>query len=198
MKTPTLMFQSRPMRDLMSRGDIGNTIDFRTRGSYEARHPWPAETIVSAGGGIVFVRNAPEGEPRSYSTLFMEVYPPGAAFIRGEGKDEAACEDAAWAKYQLALNCSDGSGSHDWEPRKYRNGAGFCSRCSTFGSKVFTGEQLGQLCRDCGAGTTWHMEKDGEEVVWLCKEHAPEPELFESMEELMDALFVTSNAESGA
>lgn len=164
------------MRELMSRRDIGTTIDFRTRGSYEARHPWPAETIVSAGGGIVFLRNAKEGEPGAYSTLFMEVYPPGAAFIRGEGEDEAACEDAAWAKYQLALNCSDGSGSHDWEPRKYRNGAGFCSRCSTFGSDVFTGEQLGQLCRICGEGTTYHWNTNPEtgEMEYLCRIHYAE------------------------
>lgn len=161
----------------MTGQDIGTTIDF-TAGfgephSHESRHPWPAETVVSAGSGVVFRRNAKEDEPRSYRTLFMEVYPPGAAFIRGEGESPAACEDMAWNKYQLALNCSDGSESHDWETRSYRNGAGFCSRCNTFGSQVFTGEQLGQLCAICGAGTTYHWHKDqntGSEE-FLCEEH---------------------------
>jgi hypothetical protein len=168
------------MRELITNRDIGSTIDFRAgfskQGGYEAKHPWPAETVVSAGNGIVFRRNAKEGEPRSYSTLFMEVYPPGASFIRGEGKSPEDCEEAAWAKYQLALNCSDRSGTHNWEARGYQNGAGFCSRCNTFGSQVFTGEQLGQLCKICGAGTTYHSQKDqstGAEE-FLCEEHYEE------------------------
>lgn len=161
------------MREIMTGRDICTTIDFRGQGTYEARHPWPAETIVSAGGGVVFRRNAKPGEPGSYTTLFMEVYPPGAAFIRGEGEAPESCEEVAWTKYQVALHCSDGSGAHDWEARSYRNGAGFCSRCNTFGSQVFTGEQLGQLCKICGAGTTYHWHKDeatGAEV-FLCEEH---------------------------
>lgn len=162
------------MLDLYGK-EIGTTIDFRSQGSYEAQHQWPAETTVSAGRGVVFVRNAKEGELTSYGTLFMEVYPPGAAFIRGEGESPEACETAAWAKYQVALYCSDGSGTHDWKARNYHNGAGFCSRCSTFGSKVFTGEQLGQLCKICGIGTTYHWDKDanGEPEV-LCEEHYEE------------------------
>lgn len=186
------------MREIMTGRDIGTSIDFRSLGEYEARHPWPAETIVSAGLGVVFTRSAATGKRSTYSTPFMEVYPPGASFIRGEGGTPAACEDAAWAKYQLALHCSDGSATHDWEPRGYRNGAGFCSRCSTFGSKIFSGEQLGQFCNVCGTGTTYHAESDGETTVWLCEEHAPEPELFESMEELMDALFGSRTQNGGA
>lgn len=168
------------MRALMTNKDIGTTIDFRAGfgepRTHEARHPWPAETVVSAGSGIVFRRNAKEGEPRSYSTLFMEVYPPGACFIRGEGESTEACEEAAWAKYQLALNCSDGSGTHDWEPRGYHNGAGFCSRCSTFGSEVFTAEQLGQHCRICGTATKyhWHKNADTGDQEFLCEGHYEE------------------------
>lgn len=159
------------MHDLYGK-EIGSTIDFRSQGTYETQHPWPAETTVSAGKGIVFARNTKEDEPTSYGTLFMEVYPPGAAFIRGEGDSPESCENAAWAKYQLAINCSDGSGNHDWEARNYQNGAGFCSRCNTFGSKVFTGEQLGQLCKICGIGTTHHWDKDAKgEPEFLCEEH---------------------------
>jgi hypothetical protein len=168
------------MHEIMTGRDIGTTIEFRAgfskQGSYEAKHPWPAETVVSAGTGIVFRRNAKEGEPATYNTLFMEVYPPGASFIRGEGESPEACEEAAWTKYQRALNCTDGSGAHSWKTRGYRNGAGFCSRCNTFGSQVFTGEQLGQLCKICGTGTTYHHHKDdttGAEE-FLCEEHYAE------------------------
>lgn len=164
------------MREIMTGRDIGTTIDFRGQDSYEARHPWPAETTVSAGSGIVFIRNAKPDGPRSYGTLFMEVYPPGAAFIHGEGKTPESCEDAAWTKYQLALHCSDQSGTHIWEARSHHNGAGFCSRCNTFGSRVFTGEQLGQLCKICAVGTTYHWHKDeasGAEE-FLCEEHYAE------------------------
>lgn len=168
------------MRALMTNKDIGTTIEFRAgfgeQHTHEAKHPWPAETVVSAGTGVVFRRKPKEGEDRSYNTLFMEVYPPGAAFIRGEGDSPEACEDAAWAKYQVALNCSDGSGSHDWEPRDYHNGAGFCSRCNTFGSEVFTAEQLGQHCKICGIGTTfdWHKNADTGSTEFLCEEHYEE------------------------
>lgn len=162
------------MREIISNKDIGSTINFRTVGPYEARHPWPAETVVSAGKGAVFVRNPKEGEPHSYTTLFMEVYPPGAAFIRGQAETPEGCENACWRKYQLALNCSDNSGSHDWEPRGYQNGAGFCSRCNTFGSEVFTGEQLGQFCATCQEPTMWHSEKNAEgELIFVCEEHTP-------------------------
>lgn len=101
------------MREIITGRDIGNTINFRPEGDYEVRHPWPAETTVSAGRGVVFVRKPKDGQRASYGTLFMEVYPPGAAFIRGERENAEDCGDAAWAKYQLALNCTDGSDSHD-------------------------------------------------------------------------------------
>jgi hypothetical protein len=159
------------MKAIITGDDIGTTIDFRTIGPYEAQHPWPEETVVSAGRGTVFVRKTNE----SYSTLFMEVYPPGAAFIRGEGETPGACEAAAWNKYQLAVNCTDGSGTHDWESRGWMNGAGFCSRCDTFGSSVFTGDELGQHCKVCGVGTTHHWninpnDPDGT-PEFVCEEH---------------------------
>lgn len=146
------------MKAITTGEDIGTTINFRTVGDYEAQHPWPEETIVSAGRGVVFVRNTRTSSRTSYSTLFMEVYPPGAAFIRGEGETATECENAAWSKYQLAVNCSDASGTHQWEARGYKNGAGFCSRCNTFGSDVFTGDQLNQHCAMCGVGTTYHFD----------------------------------------
>ncbi|MFJ2420687.1 hypothetical protein [Streptomyces brevispora] len=160
------------MREIMTGRDIGNRISFHGHGTHIARHPWPDETVVSAGEGVVFRRASKPGEPATYTTLFVEVYPPGAAFIRGEGVTPQECENSAWTQYRLALDCADGSGSHDWEPRGYRNGAGFCSRCNTFRSRVFTGEQLGQFCRICDTGTTYHWDTDkaAGTTTFLCEE----------------------------
>lgn len=149
--------------------DVGTRIDFRSDiGEVDARHPWPDDTVVSAGRGLVIGRR---GQP-SYRTLFVEVYPPGAAFIRGEGATPQECEDTAWGKYQLALHCTQPDG-HVWEARGYRNGAGFCAHCNTFASEVFTGEQLGQHCHVCGTGTTWHWETHPEGVRFFCAAHVP-------------------------
>lgn len=162
------------MREIISDKDIGTIINFRTVGPYQALHPWPEETTVSASKGIASRRDPVTGKRIPYQTLFMEVYPPGAAFIRGEGETPEACENEAWAKYQVALHCTDGSGTHDWEPRNYHNGAGFCSRCNTFGSQVFTAEQLGQFCTVCQAPTMWHSEKNDEgQLLFTCEEHTP-------------------------
>ncbi|MFF2053755.1 hypothetical protein ACFVU2_19280 [Leifsonia sp. NPDC058194] len=173
------------MKAIISGKDIGTTISFRSLGSYEAKHPWPEETVVSAGRGVVFSRNP---EKPNYTTLFMEVYPPGAAFIRGEGETPEACEESCWQQYQRAIHCVDGRTSHEWEPRGYMNGAGFCKHCNTFGTRIFTGEQLGQFCHDCGVGTThnWETGPDGSSV-FLCAAHtAPMTAL--SPEELLAQL----------
>lgn len=154
------------MKDIYGR-DIGTRIDLRYGdGDYEARHPWPEETAVSAGTrGLVLGRDG-----TSYRTAFMEVYPPGASFIRGEGATAAECEDACWAAYQKALTCPSGAG-HAWEPRGYRNGAGFCTHCGTFKAKAFTPEELGLHCHACGAATFY--SRDGDRMG--CEAHPVDP-----------------------
>lgn len=162
------------MRAIISGEDVGTTIEFRGQGAHQAQHPWPETTIVSAGKGLVFRR----GTRESYRTLFIEVYPPGASIIRGEGETFEACENAAWTKYQNALSCpASEDGSHQWVPRGHKNGAGFCAHCNTFKSKAFTGQDLGQFCDTCGVGTTYHWDTNaaGEEI-FLCEEHTPEPD----------------------
>lgn len=165
---------------------IGTRVPFAGE-TYQPHHPWPKETPVSAGHGVVFVQ---DGE--TYRTLFMEVYPPGASFIRGEGSTREECEDSCWAQYQRALHCVDDK-EHEWTPhavrkdgtlgRRYVNGAGFCLHCRTFRSEVFSGDDLGQFCSVCGIGTTWQHE-EGE---WYCEEHAiPHPE--PSMEDIFHML----------
>lgn len=166
--------------------DVGTTIDFRSAGTHEATHPWPEETKVSAGNGVVFQR----GTDESYRTLFMEVYPPGASFIRGEGKTFQECEDAAWSRYQDALRCpKTQDGVHRWIPKGYTNGAGFCAHCNTFQSQTFTGEELGQFCDTCGAGTTYHRSKGDDGVqIFLCKEHTPARDTEDALSRLFDML----------
>lgn len=155
------------MYDIYGR-DIGTTIEFRKFGgapesTHKAAHPWPRETNVSAGNGVVFSKSG------NYTTLFMEVYPPGASFIRGEGETPQECEESCWKQYQKALNCP--AGEHEWEARDYRNGAGFCKHCGTFKADAFTGEQLGQFCHICGVGTTYSWKDAPDGVVFSCKEH---------------------------
>ena len=169
------------MHDIYGK-DVGATIDFHKFGhidgsTHEAIHPWPEDTRVSAGGGVVFAK---EG---NYTTLFMEVYPPGASFIRGEGATPQECEESCWDQYQKALRCP--SGTHEWESRKYRNGAGFCKHCGTFKSDAFTGEQLGQLCQTCGVGTTYHWAEVDGKMIFQCKEHAPKPDPERWIEDLL-------------
>lgn len=79
------------------------------------------------------------------------------------------------------------------ESRNYHNGAGFCSRCNTFGSQVFTGEQLGQHCKVCAVGTTYHWgrnETTGEQE-FLCEEHYAKnkPAQHDTIESLLCQLF---------
>lgn len=93
----------------------------------EARHPWPEEVDVQGGsGGVVF---SPQG---NYRTAFVEAFPEGT-FLRGEGPTLAEAEDACWEKYQRHVSCEHGP----FERRQYRNGAGFCTKCGTWMSRVF-------------------------------------------------------------
>lgn len=155
------------------------------------RHPWPADAYVQGGGdGIVATRSG------TYRTAFVEVFPKGQGFIRGEGPTIEAAEDAAWVKWQRHSACP----GHEYEARGYTNGAGFCRHCGAFGSKVFTGADLGQHCKVCGAGTTWcrrspqawfnpvrglgYVEDPApeEERDWYCEAHDP----FKAERELHD------------
>ena len=139
---------------------------------------WPVEMFIQGGkSGLVLVRAG-----SNYLTAFVEVFPAGS-FIRGEGATITEAEASAWAQYQAGLGCA-----HEYEARGYTNGAGFCKKCGQFGTGVFTGAQLGQLCAVCEAGTTWCRysptaswdpgrafphDPDPENAVWFCAGHDP-------------------------
>ena len=99
---------------------------------HEAQYSWPEEVFIQ--GGDIGVGYAGEN---SYRTAFVEAF-PGNTFLRGEGRTIIEAEDACWKKYLTWRDC-DGSGNKHgpYERRQYRNGAGFCTRCGTWMSKVF-------------------------------------------------------------
>lgn len=137
------------------------------RTDVEARHPWPDDCFVQGGtSGVVFTKKAED----TYSTAFVEAFPRNPnTFIRGEGETIEDAEDHAWRQYQKFLNCSGPEG-HEFEPRGYTNGAGFCKHCGMFSGSVFTAEELGLHCKVCGVASNWCRRGDD----FFCKEHVPE------------------------
>lgn len=129
--------------------------------SETARHDWPEGTFIQGGGsGLVLSRNG------NYHTAFVEVNPADMrTFIRGEGATIPEAEDAAWATYRRNADCP----GHEFEPRGYTNGAGFCKHCGMFSSHQFTAEQLGLHCAVCGTPANW-CTAGGK---WFCENHAP-------------------------
>lgn len=93
------------------------------------RQPWPAGCFVQGGTRGVVIAS----DRDAYRTAFVEAFPRAPkTFLRGEGKTISEAEDACWAQYQRIVTC-DGSGEHGpYEPRQYRNGAGFCTRCGAW------------------------------------------------------------------
>ncbi|MFE0490169.1 hypothetical protein [Streptomyces griseoaurantiacus] len=102
----------------------------------QAQHEWP-ENVFIQGGERGVVIGGPGG---AYQTSFFEAFPqdPRSGFMRGEGKTLAEAEDSAWKQYQVWVNCDGtGQGHGPYERRQYTNGAGFCTRCGTWMSRVF-------------------------------------------------------------
>jgi hypothetical protein len=98
------------------------------------RHPWPEDIFIQGGArGVVFKRDG----GGAYRTAFVEVMPQQpATFLRGEGPTIAEAETAAWEKYQRILACPAHPDHGPFEARDYTNGAGFCTRCGSWFSRV--------------------------------------------------------------
>lgn len=132
----------------------------------EAQYPWPEDCFLQAGAkGLVISSNG------NYTTAFVEAF-PNETFIRGEGATIEEAEKAAWDKYQTYEACP----KHEYDPKNYTNGAGFCKHCNHFKGNVFSGEELGQYCYICTTGTTYGQAPvlknvDVWEQKWFCEEH---------------------------
>jgi hypothetical protein len=101
------------------------------RTDHATQYPWPADMFLQGGTrGVVF---RGDGEP--YRTAFVEAFPPGT-FLRGEGRTVAEAEDACWAQYQRIAQCPAHPEHGPFEARGYTNGAGFCTQCGSWFSKV--------------------------------------------------------------
>lgn len=134
--------------------------------SVDTTQPWP-DTITLIQGGSTGIVIRPASRGGNYGTAFVEVFSPEGGFVRGEGPTITDAEQAAWVKYSKHAACTE----HDYEPRNYRNGAGFCKHCNKFEINVFTPEQLGCFCKVCGVGTFWSRIDDD----MYCEEHAQDP-----------------------
>lgn len=134
---------------------------------YTSPHDYGDAFVQGGTAGIVFRKDG-----TTYRTAFVECSVPGT-FIRGEGSTLAEADAAAWSKLQAYLDCA----YHDWEPRGYRNGGGFCKHCGQFGSGVFTAEQLGLHCTICQAAT-FHTLRGKASGETRCQEHDPGWEYF--------------------
>ena len=163
-------------------------------------HPWPEDTSIQGSREYDFTL---ENGRRVQRGAFVEVSVE-PTYIRADAPNLEAAETKAWNRYQEILACD----KHEYEPRGYTNGAGFCRKCNCFTSQVFSGAELSQFCVVCSVGTTayrysqdayWDADegrvvenKDNAERTWYCKEHNPfkkeQAEYFVKLEETMDSL----------
>ncbi len=136
---------------------------WRNREGWIPARAWPENCYVQWGGnGVVISTKDPAG---SYTTAFFEAMPKDPrTFIRGEGASVKEAEANAYDKFTRATKC-DG---HEFERRKYRNGAGFCKHCDMFCSNAF--EPIDK-CSVCDTPTNYSRDKNG---LMYCEEHRSE------------------------
>ena len=136
------------------------------REPYECQHEWPEDCFCQGGGSGVVI-NRKDGTTRR--TAFFEAFPKdekSSGFIRGEGTTILEAETKCWEQYQRELACPD----HEFEPRTYKNGCGFCKHCNCFKSGLFT-----WACAHCGEQTSHHYDHKGEyHLCQSCYEKTPE------------------------
>lgn len=130
---------------------------------YDSPHDYGDARVQGGNNGLVIDS---KDTTRSYRTAFVEAFIDNS-FVRGEGKTLEEADDACWAKIVKRRSCSE----HEFIPRSYTNGAGFCKHCGYFASNWFTGEDLGQLCDVCGKGCLEFRIYKTEK--WYCSEHYP-------------------------
>ena len=116
-------------------------------GHHTSPHDYGTIRVQGGATGVVIVHDGP-----GYTTAFVECFPAGS-FFRGQGSTIEEADAACWAKLRAYLGCP----GHEWEPRQYRNGSGYCTVCGQYGSDVLTAEQLGFFCTACGVPTFYTL-----------------------------------------
>lgn len=146
---------------------------------FESIYPWIGAELLQAGGKGLVISN--QG---NYTTAFFEAFIDDT-FIRGEGQTLAEAETDAWNKYQTYNKCA----GHEWEPRSYTNGVGFCKHCNKFKSKAFTPEELGFSCHECNIPTyySYSKQEDGS-TIFGCENHVVRNQYPGPLEKLLNSL----------
>lgn len=103
--------------------------------AYVCLQKWPFKCFVQCGGdGLVFEDDDKGDLQDIKKTAFFEAFPRDPdTFIRGEGATIEEAEEKAFAKLIKYQACT----GHEFERRKYTNGAGFCKHCGLFKSGAF-------------------------------------------------------------
>lgn len=129
---------------------------------YISQYDYPPGYIQGGTHGLVIVRN---GE--NYSTAFVEFFPESGGFIRGEGATLQEAEKDVLMKITTQSGCTE----HEYNPKHYTNGVGFCKHCGQMKSHAFTAEELGQFCKVCGIPTGVEEGRAVEKGIFVCDEH---------------------------
>ena len=130
---------------------------------YDSPHDYGDSMVQGGNNGLVVNL---KDTTKSYRTAFVEAFIDNS-FVRGEGSTIEEADEACWAKIVKQRTCL----GHEFVPRTYTNGAGFCKHCGYFASGWFTGEDLGQLCAVCGDGCLEFRIYKTEQ--WYCSAHYP-------------------------
>lgn len=129
---------------------------------YVSSYDYPEGYIQGGTRGLVIVRGG-----QNYRTAFIEFFPATGGFIRGEGKTVEEAEKEVLEKITKETSCSD----HEYTPKHYTNGVGFCKHCGQMKSHAFTAEELEQFCVTCGVPTGVESGRQTKLGVFVCDEH---------------------------
>lgn len=98
---------------------------------HTAAHPWPAHMFIQGGFGWASPSTGYHDE------FFFEAMGgnPGT-FLRKTGPTMTDAETQAWLKWQRMQACPAAPGHGPFDPRGFRNGAGYCTQCGGWFSRV--------------------------------------------------------------
>lgn len=101
-----------------------------TNTHHTATRPWPDDLYIQGGHGWASSKGY-------HDEYFFEAMggTPGT-FLRGTGPTMADAETKVWQVWQHMAACPAAPAHGPFEPRGYTNGAGYCTGCGSWFSKV--------------------------------------------------------------